>query len=747
MPVDDMASGEVLVTRTPEGRARHRPTPLDPSPEARPNEAFEDEKAYPPELGTDAIAVLEGRTFLLSDALGDVPVGSVGGLVHDDTRFLNRWELTLEGRPLSLLKSRAVDYYSAAFYLTNAELPGIRANTLAVRRFRFVGDGVLEQLEVLNAGLDPARLELRLACGSDFADLFEMKSTVRDRSEQISSTQDAAAGSIRFGYEVPGFSAACLVRVVQDTVLDAASLTAAADTEVLVDGDSLVWALDLAPGQMFKGLVRVELVLNGRVLQPMHEDFGEQQQISQGALKRWLDAAPTFEADHPDLKAVLDKSVVDLAALRIEGDVAGDHYVLPAAGLPWFMALFGRDTLITSLQTLWVGPDLARGALHLLGELQGTKMDDFRDEEPGKILHEIRRGELTVLGVKPHSPYYGTSDATPLWLILLSEYWRMTDDATFVRERWPRVTAALEWIDRYGDRDNDGYIEYATRSSQGLGNQCWKDSWDGMQFHDGRIPYLPIAAAEIQGYAYDAKVRTAELADRVMGDAELAERLTREAQELFTRFNRDFWSDDRGGYYAVGLDGDKNPIDSVTSNLGHLLWSGIVPSERADQVVRHLMSDSLFSGWGVRTLSNQDQGFNPIGYHSGTIWPHDNSIIALGLARYGFRDEANRIALAQIEAATHSAYRLPEAFAGFSRVHSGFPVPYPTACSPQAWATGAPFAFVKVMLGLEAHEREIRLDPKVPDEIGRIQIRNLPAFGTHWDIEAHGTRGFVRLAR
>ena len=512
---------EVLMSREElSGRAR-RPTPLDPYPEPRLSEKGGDEKAYPPELGTDAIAVLEGRTFLLSDALGDVPGGSVGGLVHDDTRFLNRWEMRLEGRPLSLLKSRAVDYYSAAFYLTNPGSEGLLPNTIAVRRFRFVGNGLLEQLAAVNAGLEAARFELRLACGTDFADLFEMKSVVRDRSAWISAEHGSEGRSLRFSYEVPGFRAACTVRVVRSGIFDAASLEELADAPVRVEGDSFVWELEVAPRQLFGAVVRVELELNDALLEPMHEDFGEQQEASEGALTRWLEAAPEFESDSAALKAVYDKSIVDLAALRIEGTLADEPYVLPAAGLPWFMTLFGRDTLITSLQTLWVGPDLARGALHLLGELQGNKIDEFRDEEPGKILHEIRQGELTVLGEKPHSPYYGTADATPLWLILLSDYWRLSDDDGFVRDRWQRVLAALEWIDRFGDRDEDGYVEYGTRSSEGLGNQCWKDSWDGIQFEDGRIPFLPIATAEIQGYVYDAKLRVAELARRSMGDTRL----------------------------------------------------------------------------------------------------------------------------------------------------------------------------------------------------------------------------------
>jgi glycogen debranching enzyme len=513
-----------------------------------------------------------------------------------------------------------------------------------------------------------------------------------------------------------------------------------------IAGKEVVWEVELPPRHLFVTVVEVALRLHDADLRPVHEGFGEPQQPVEGPLTEWLQRVPGFRSDSVLLKSVFDQSVVDLAALRITGELQGEPYVLPAAGLPWFMTLFGRDTLITSLQTLWIGPELARGALHLLGELQGARMDDFRDEEPGRILHEVRNGELTVLGEKPHSPYYGTADATPLWLILLSEYWPTTGEDEFVRSRWEKVLAALDWFDDYGDRDGDGYVEYGTRSSEGLGNQCWKDSWDGVQFADGSIPYLTIATAEIQGYVYDAKLRVAELALRLAGDQELATRLEREAAALHERFNRDFWSDKRGGYYVVGLDGDKRQIDSLTSNMGHLLWSGIVPADRARLVAGQLISDRMFSGWGIRTLSSDDGGFNPIGYHVGTVWPHDNAIAVLGLARYGFREEANRISLAQLEAAAHSGFRLPEAFAGFDRGTCRFPVPYPTPCSPQAWATGAPFMFVEAMLGLVEREGEIRLDPCVPDEIGRIFVSRLRAFGTHWDVEAIGREGHVRLA-
>ncbi|MBI3648092.1 MAG: amylo-alpha-1,6-glucosidase [Actinobacteria bacterium] len=726
------------------GSGTRRPTPLDPYPEPRPVQEYGDEKALPPALGADAIAILEGRTFMFSDSIGDVPEGSVGGLLHDDTRFVSCWRLTVDGRTLSLLKSRVVDYYSAAFFLTNPDLPGIRANSLSVRRFRFVGGGLHEQIAVYNASSQPVRFRLRLEAGADFADLFEVKSTVRDRSADIDVEHDAGHPNLHFHYEREGFLAETDVHAARSRV--APGLAAAGEGEPVaprIEGDSFVWDLELPSRHTFITVLRVTVRTSEKVLEPMHAEFGEQQQHAEGALTSWLQEVPRFRCEDPLLRSVIDKSIVDLAALRIAGKLDGEPYVLPAAGLPWFMTLFGRDTIITSLQTIWIGPQLARGALHLLGALQGKDLDDFKDEEPGRILHEVRDGELTISGEKPHSPYYGTSDATPLWLVLMSEYWNYSGDGDFVRARWDQVLAALGWCDRHGDRDGDGYVEYQTRSSQGLGNQCWKDSWDGVQFSDGSIPYLPIATAEIQGYVYDAKLRVAEMAEKLMQDGSLASRLRREASDLFERFNRDFWSEDRGGYYVIGLDGDKRRIDSMTSNMGHLLWSGIVPADRAALVRDHLMSDAMFSGWGVRTLSQDDAGYNPIGYHTGTIWPHDNSIVAWGLQRYGFRDEANQIALALLEAASYSEFRLPEAFAGFEMGLSRFPVPYPTACSPQAWATGAPFVFLQTMLGLTAKDGEVAIDPRVPERIGRVLVHGMHAFGTHWDVEATGTDGRV----
>ena len=678
---------------------------------------------------------------MFSDALGDVPPGSTGGLVHEDTRFLSRWQLRLGGRRLSPLKSGTVAHYSAAFFLTNPELPGLPANSLAVRRLRLVGSGALEEIAVFNTAPEPVPFELRLACGADFADLFEVRSSVRDRGANIDC--GSGGGSLRFRYRVSGFRAETTIQVVRSDIRESGGEVVLGQAAPRIDGTEIVWEAEVPPRCALVALVKVGVRVNQVSFEPSHKDFGQRQATVEAPLADWLERIPGFESDSALLNSVFRQSVDDLGALQISGDLLGEHYVLPAAGLPWFMTLFGRDTLITALQTVWVAPGLSRGALHLLGALQGTRVDDFRDEEPGKIMHEVRSGELTLLGEKPHSPYYGTADATPLWLILLSEYWRFTGDDAFVRSRWHNVLAALAWNDQYGDRDGDGYVEYETRSPQGLGNQCWKDSWDGVQFADGSIPQPPIATAEIQGYIYDAKLRVAELARRLAPGDGLAERLEGEATALRSRFNEDFWSDRRGGFYVVGLDCDKRQIDSLTSNIGHLLWSGIVPDERTHSVAAHLMSEQLFSGWGIRTLSTEERGYNPIGYHIGTIWPHDNAIACLGLARSGCRDEANRIALAQLEAASFTSHRLPEAFAGFERWISRFPVPYPTACSPQAWATGAPFVFIQAMLGLDARDGELRLDPCVPAEIGRIAVRGLSALGRDWDVEAAGAAGTI----
>src|SRR6185295_8385533 len=416
---------------------------------------------------------------------------------------------------------------------------------------------------------------------------------------------------------------------------------------------------------------------------------------------------------------------------------------LPAAGLPWFMTMFGRDSIFTSLQALPFTPELAATTLHALGEWQGTRVDDFRDEDPGRILHEMRYGELAAFEERPHTPYYGNADATPLFVVLLDEYERWTGDRKLVRSLEREARAALNWIDEYADLMGNGYVSYKRRNEEtGLENQCWKDSWDSVSYRDGRLPGFRRATAELQGYAYDAKVRGARLARDIWKDTELADRLEKEAADLKRRFNRDYWVAD-GGYYALALDPDGNQVDSLGSNNGHLLWSGIVDKSKAKSVVANLMGPRLFSGWGVRTLAEGEGRYNPIGYHVGTVWPFDNSFIAWGLRNYGFKEKAARVAAGILDAAEFFEGRLPEAFGGYERTQTKYPVQYPTACSPQAWSTGAPLLLLRTMLGLEPIGENLLIDPALPQGIGRLELLDIP--GRWGKIDAFG-RGRVHVA-
>ncbi|HYZ10455.1 MAG TPA: glycogen debranching N-terminal domain-containing protein, partial [Actinomycetota bacterium] len=477
------------------------------------------------DLPPGAIQVLEGSTFMLSDPLGDVEPGSVAGLYHEDTRHLNRFVFTVNGASPVVLTSQEVDYYSASFFTTNPALDGVAPKSLTIRRHRFVGDGLRETIRVRNHLREPVDLELRLSCGADFADLFEVKGKEFRKAGRITTAHDPGRSLLAFEYEHESFHVATRVH---------------ASADARVDGDDLLWRVRIEPLSEWHTGVEVLLHLEDQVKEPTHGSFGEPERQATRVLKKWQAEVPEVTGGFDVVWHTMERSVIDLASLRLQACVEGNEYSLPAAGLPWFMAIFGRDTLITSYQSMWVGPELARGALAALAGFQGTEMNDFKDEEPGKILHEIRYGELTALGMKPHRPYYGSLDSTPLWLIVLHEYWRWTGDEGPVRSLEPNARAALEWMERYGDLDGDGYLEYATRSPQGLRTQSWKDSWNGLLFADGSLPEVPIAPAEVQGYAYDARIRLADMAERVWRDRELAERLRSDADALARRFNRDF---------------------------------------------------------------------------------------------------------------------------------------------------------------------------------------------------------------
>jgi glycogen debranching enzyme len=664
------------------------------------------------------VKILDGNTFVVSDDRGDIEASLTDptGLFSFDTRFLSKWVLTINGQRLSALSIDDLHYFETRFFLVPGTGTVYVDAKLSVVRQRSVGDGFREELTILNHDEKPVRLTVRIEAASDFADLFEVKDALKKKGTYTTKTR---GGTLELGYARETFSRATSI---------------SASTPAKVDKEGLTFRVRIEPHASWSTRLSVAAQLPSSVAARSKRNM-------QRDLEKWIDAAPRLECDSDALKTIYRRSLVDLAALRFSPPIAGGRS-LPAAGLPWFMTMFGRDSIFTSLQALPFTSELAATTLHALGEWQGAHVDDFRDEDPGRILHEMRYGEMTAFEERPHSPYYGCADATMLYVVLLDEYERWTGDRKLVRDLEQEARAALAWIDDYADLLGNGYVWYKRRNEKtGLENQCWKDSWDSISYRDGRLPGFPRATCELQGYAYDAKVRGARLARLVWKDSELADRLEREAADLKRRFNRDFWVED-GEYFALALDAKGKQVDSLTSNNGHLLWSGIVDKSKAKAVARHLIGPRLFSGWGVRTLADGEGRYNPIGYHVGTIWPFDNSFVAWGLRRYGFKEEAAQIAAGILAAAAFFEGRLPEAFGGYERSATKYPVQYPTACSPQAWSTGAPLLFLRTMLGLEPQGDHLVMDPALPTTIGQLELLDIPG---RWGlIDAFG-RGRVEV--
>jgi glycogen debranching enzyme len=663
------------------------------------------------------VRVLDGTTFFVSDTFGDAYGTESQGLFYKDTRFLSQCILKVNGVTPYLLSKKEVDYFSIVFYMTMPYKDVFEEHALTIVRDRIVGRGAHEHLLVHNFSCSPQDVEISLQFGTDFADLFEIKTNFEHKIERLISTRYEKNAMV-FSYDGG--------HLQRETVITF-------DKPGHFEADTLKFHFSLNPKEEWELSFTVAPFLEKARQLPKYVSIKDVAPEMEKSMSAWLGAMPELDTNMDYLVHALQRSVIDLAALRFY-PTHRDAPVL-AAGLPWFMALFGRDNCITSYQCAMMAPQLGRDAIVTLARRQGTEYDDFRDEEPGKIVHEVRYGEMSARGAWP-TPYYGSVDSTPLFLILLHEIYSWTGDVDLVRDMKDHALRALEWIDKYGDLDGDGFIEYKTRSTEGLVNQGWKDSWNAIRFSNEVLAEPPIALCEVQGYVYDAKLRTAELARKVWDDPALADRLEREAADLKKRFNEAFWIDSRGGFYALALDAEKRQVDSLTSNMGQLLWSGIVDEERAPAVVRQLFSHALFSGWGVRTMSSHDRAYNPISYHCGTVWPHDNSLIAAGLARYGYRAEANRIIESIIDASHYFRYRLPEVYGGYNRMRMDYPVEYPTASQPQAWATGTPILFLRTMLGItpDPHRQTINADPKLPKSITRFALTNLHLFGKRFDI-------------
>jgi glycogen debranching enzyme len=680
------------------------------------------------------LTLKHGRMFLVADRRGDLdPPGHCGlGFYHDDTRVLSRYRLTVPGDTVSVLSCQDRSMYGAQIDLAvpDPEVPGtdVRANrhSVHIRREMLLDDRFVERVTLTSFLTHPVDYWVDLGLGADFADIFEVRGWRRERR---GTYYRPVVSDDAIDYRYRGTDGQTLRTQVR-------FLTP--PQEVRPDGAR--WHTHLTPGA--KATLEWQVVPDvdpraGSVSPGVElEDRWEPLAAS---YRGWRQECTAWQSDVDAFNTTVEQAVVDMHALYVEAD---GHDVI-SAGIPWYSTAFGRDSLITSLQTLPLNPRIARETLQYLARHQGEKEDPFTEEQPGKILHEVRRGELARSGEIPHVPYYGTVDATPLWLVLLHETWRWTGDAELVRELLPHAERALEWIDRYGDVDGDGLVEYARSSERGLANQGWKDSGDGVPFPDGRLAEPPIALVEVQGYVYDAKVRMAGLY-RIFGREEEATRLREEAAVLRGRILERFWMEEVGTF-ALALDGRKRPVPSATSNAGHLLWSRVPTREQAARMARHFASPDMFSGWGLRTLSAAHPVFNPMSYHNGSIWPHDNALVGLGLALAGHTEVALWIFTALHEAATGLTYhRLPELYCGMERAGGASPVLYPVSCSPQAWAAGAVFMLLQAATGIlpdgpsgELHIRE----PELPPFLDALDVRGLHVGGARADLRFRRHRG------
>jgi glycogen debranching enzyme len=671
-------------------------------------------------------SIKSGHAFAMFDRTGDVSVLAPGqeGLYHEDTRYLSYQELTINGqRPLYLGSSVQEANSLLAIDLMNPDLTEdgrvvLPKGELHLFRAKLLWQGVCyEHLRVSHHGAQPVQVAIELAFDADFTDLFEIRGMQRQRRGERLPAQVGAAEVV-------------LPYRGLDATLRRTQLKFEPAPQTL-EAHRARYQLELQPGEERHLYFTVVCEREGEPAAPLPGYF-DAFRANNASRQATVQAASRVVSSNPLVNLWLDRSVSDLAMLTTQ--MGTGPY--PFAGVPWYSTTFGRDGILTALEYLWVDPAMARGVLAFLAETQSTGFDAERDAEPGKILHEARLSEMARTREIPFGRYYGTVDATPLFLVLAGAYWRRTGDDALVRKLWPNLLAALQWIDRHGDPDGDSFVEYARKSADGLTQQGWKDSHDSVFHRDGRLADAPIALCEVQGYVYQGKQALAEMA-RAFGEGELAARLAHEAQDLKVRFQSAFWSEELGAY-ALALDGAKRRCDVLASNMGHCLWSGIASDAHAQRISDLLLSPAFFSGWGVRTIAEGEARYNPMSYHNGSIWPHDNALAAMGLARYGRTEDAMRLLAAMFESSLHfDLHRLPELFCGFPRRHEAGPTLYPVACSPQAWAAAAPFAVLQACLGLELEgaTRDVCLrTPRLPAFVDWLRIERLGLPGATCDL-------------
>ncbi|MEH6951828.1 glycogen debranching N-terminal domain-containing protein [Nitrobacter sp. NHB1] len=672
------------------------------------------------QVGPAQIAIHQGQTVLVTEPDGQINWPSKRGLYFRDTRVISAWGIYANGECWELLNGGGAAPHVARIFLTNRGLVtkdgSIAARTLGLVIGRHIDGGLHEDLDITNNSQKPVRFNLEIAIRADFADVFEVKGDNIVRRGRIVTSWSAKRGILRITYRNKDFCREVMVRTGEGEGEPAVNTNGRLSFDVI-----------LKAGQAWHRCLIYDLVDGTKHIRaPRKCSHSGTTSDHAGNMDKWRRTVLKIDTSNEEFYRCFSQGVQDMAALRLPLKDTDHMVFVPAAGLPWFVALFGRDTLIVSLQAMIVYPEFAAGTLEILAQYQATQCDDYRDAEPGKILHELRYGELAHFKLIPHTPYYGTADATPLYLIALHGAWRATGDRALIERHLPNAEACLTWIDKYGDRDGDGFQEYQTRSPAGYENMAWKDSGDAVMYPDGTLVRGPKALCELQGYVYDAWLRMAEIYDE-LENKRRADALRKKAAVLFRKFNEVFW-DEQSQFYAYALDGNKKKVMSVASNIGQCLWSGIIAPERAGIVVKRLMRKDMWSGWGIRTLSSDHSSFNPYNYQTGAVWPHDNSLIALGMRRYGFAAEAAAVARDISVAASHFLLnQLPELYAGLQRDPTSFPVQYLGANVPQAWAAGAPFMLLQAMLGLQqdAPRGKLYADPALPDWLPDVTLTDL----------------------
>lgn len=672
-------------------------------------------------VGPPLVTINRGDTFVLAETNGTITPYSDQGFYSRDTRYVSNYEMFADGESWILQNSGAIAYYASRTYLTNpkivTEYNEIQAGTVSLILDRAVNEGIHEDFDIHNYGMRRVRFSFELSLRTDFADIFEVKAKRLVRKGNVTTEWHQNTAELVSSYEHEEFRRSLVTQVLHS------------QSPATYSNGRISFLVDIEPGGSWRACCQHSFLGGEKVSKAAHlcvHMLRDPKSPVEQELSNWKKIATSVTTSNEDVYRLFRQSIEDMAALRLPQTDEVQSEFIPAAGVPWFVSVFGRDSLIVSLQNLMVYPDFARGALDVLGNLQAKEVDDYRDAQPGKILHEIRFGELAARKSIPHTPYYGTADATALYLITLCETWKCSGDDSLFLKHQDVAKKCLEWIDLYGDMDGDGLQEYQTRSRHGYENMAWKDSGDSVMYPDGMPVRGPKALCELQGYTYDAWVRMAE-AFQYFGQLDAASSLRRKAAHLKQSFEELFWCEETE-FYAYALDGEKRQVKTITSNPGHLLWSGIVSRERAARVVARLLKPDMWSGWGIRTLSSGNPAFNPFSYQNGSVWPHDNGIIAMGFKRYGFANEAAMIARDISEAASYFVfYRLPELYAGTKREPGAFPVQYLGANVPQAWAAGSVFHLLRAILGLDAdgHKKILYVDPVLPHWLPDITLHNL----------------------